>query len=167
MPWMSAYKHYWTRKEHIEGINLNQFSSPDEMLLRVKKLLEVGVGGKLCHTQGEVEGSGLGVGGLQTHTRGEVEGSGIGVGFSRPIPRGVSRPTPRGEVKESSLGGSPGLHLGVSMPTPRGGLQGHAQGEGVGIPACTEADPPASRRLLLRAVRILLECILVLLGDVQ
>ena len=32
---------------------------------------------------------------------------------------------------------------------------------GVGIPACTEADPP-ERRLLLRTVRILLECILVL-----
>ena len=44
---------------------------------------------------------------------------------------------------------------------------------GVGIPACTEADPlgadtprtrhpPRERRLLLRTVRILLECILVL-----
>ena len=32
----------------------------------------------------------------------------------------------------------------------------------VGIPACTEADTPRQRRLLLRMVRILLECILVL-----
>ena len=39
----------------------------------------------------------------------------------------------------------------------RGGLQAHTQG--VCIPDCTEADPP--RRLLLQAVRILLECILV------
>ena len=31
---------------------------------------------------------------------------------------------------------------------------------GVGIPACTEADP-RERRLLLRTIRILLECILV------
>ena len=34
-------------------------------------------------------------------------------------------------------------------------------GEGVGIPGCTEADPLWERRLLLRTVRILLECILV------
>ena len=42
---------------------------------------------------------------------------------------------------------------GVSRPTPGG----------VGIPACTEASnpPPCSRRLLMRAIRILLECILV------
>ena len=32
---------------------------------------------------------------------------------------------------------------------------------GGGIPACTEADPPLERRLLLRTVSILLECILV------
>ena len=39
----------------------------------------------------------------------------------------------------------------------------------VGIPACTEADnppPPWERRLLLRTVRILLECILVGLKSV-
>ena len=33
---------------------------------------------------------------------------------------------------------------------------------GVGIQACTEADPPRERRLLLRTVRILLECILLI-----
>ena len=61
-----------------------------------------------------------------------------------------------------------------------GGLKAHTQGVGWGvwprgrgspgphwgggcIPACTEADTPISRWLLLRAVRILLECILVLL----
>ena len=38
---------------------------------------------------------------------------------------------------------------------------GSAPGEG-GIPGCTEADhPPWERQLLLRTVRILLECILV------
>ena len=45
----------------------------------------------------------------------------------------VSRPTPRGEVEGSGLGGgSPGPHPGVSRPTPEGG----------GIPACTKAEPP-------------------------
>ena len=58
---------------------------------------------------------------------------------------GVSRPTPRGEVEGSGRGVSPG-------PYPGGGC----------IPACNEADTPLSRRLLLRAVLILLECILVL-----
>ena len=64
---------------------------------------------------------------------GGVEGSGLGGGVSRPTPRGVSRPTPGG----------------VSRPTPRGVSQ-HAL-----------RQTPPSRRLLLRAVRILLECILV------
>ena len=73
--------------------------------------------------------------------RGEVEGSGG--------PGGVSRPTPKGEVEGSSRGGL--------QAHTWGGLQAHTQGGR--IPACTEADPP--QRLLLRAVRILLECILV------
>ena len=82
----------------------------------------------------------------------------------------VSRPTPRREVERSGQGG-----WGYSRPTPsrkvegfgQGGLQAHTREvsrptpEGVYIPACTEADPSPSRRLLLRAVRILLECILV------
>ena len=95
----------------------------------------------------------------------------------------VSRPTPRGEVEGSGLrwvsrhtpGGSPGPHPGWS-PGPHpggglqahtwGGLQAHTQGGGLqahtwGIPACTEADSPHTQ-LLLRAVSILLECILVL-----
>ena len=45
------------------------------------------------------------------------------------------------------------------------GLAGGSPGPGLGVcvcvPACTEAEPPPCRRLLLRAVRILLECILV------
>ena len=64
----------------------------------------------------------------------------------------------------------------VCLSTGDGGLQAHSQGEfqgsgwGVsrttsggagGIPACIEADPP-QQTLLLRTVRILLECILVL-----
>ena len=64
---------------------------------------------------------------------------------------------------------SPGPHPGGKLRgLAWGGLQAHIGGvspgphpEG-GIPACTEADPP-NRRPLLRAVRILLECILVLL----
>ena len=75
--------------------------------------------------------------------RGELEGSGRG---------GFFRPTPRGELEGSDLGG------GVSRPTPRG-VSRPTPGRGC-IPACTESDPP-SRRLLLWAVRILLECILV------
>ena len=74
----------------------------------------------------------------------------------------VSRPTPRGEVEGSGQGGSPGPH-------PRGKLRGlvwpgGSPGPHVGggcIPACAEADPLPRRLLLLRAVRILLECILV------
>ena len=83
---------------------------------------------------------------------GEVEGSGLG--------RGISRPTSRGEVEGSAQGGSPGPHWRV------GGLQAHTWGEspshtqrGVSQHALRQTPPP--RRLLLRAVRILLECILV------
>ena len=101
--------------------------------------------------------------------RGEVEGPGLG-GVSRPTPGGWWSPGPH-------LGGSPGPHMGESpgphwgelrglawvggIPGPHlvSGLQTDTQG---GIPACTEADPPPpSRRPLLLAVRILLECILV------
>ena len=92
-----------------------------------------------------------------------------GVGVSRPWPR------PKVEVEGSDLGGCLGPHPGGgwgvwpggSRPTPRGRLGGLAGGcvsrptpRGVCIPVCTEADPP-SRRLLLWAVPILLECILV------
>ena len=57
-------------------------------------------------------------------------------------------------------GGSPGPHPGGS-PGPHGGGGGFAPA--CCIPACTEADTPLpSRRLLLQAVPILLECILVL-----
>ena len=69
----------------------------------------------------------------------------------------VSRPTPKGELEGSGRrGGSPGPHLGgvsmpthggVSRPTPRGGVSRPTPGWGVSQ----------------RAVRILLECILVYL----
>ena len=82
-------------------------------------------------------------------------------GRLRGLSRGVSRPSP---------GGSPGLHAGgelrglawgVSRPTPSGVSRPTPRRE-VCIPACTEADTPhPSRRLLLRVVCILLECILV------
>ena len=97
--------------------------------------------------------------------RGGVEGSGQG---------GVSRPTPGGRLR-CLAGGSPGPHPGGRLRGLAGGvLQAHMQGEVEGwaggvsrptargcTPACTEADTPPSRWLLLRAVRILLECILV------
>ena len=68
----------------------------------------------------------------------------------------ISRPTPRGKLR--------GLAWGVYRPTPGGCLQAHTQGVCVCvcIPACTEADSPHGW-LLPRAVRILLECILVYL----
>ena len=63
--------------------------------------------------------------GFQAHTQGEVEG----------LARGVSRPTPKGEVEGSgwgclqahTRGVSPGPHLGVSG-THQGGLQAHTRG---------------------------------------
>ena len=60
-----------------------------------------------------------------------------GPGLRGCLPRGVSRPRPRPR--------------GVSRPRPMGC-----------IPACTEADPLPNCRILLRTVRIPLECILVL-----
>ena len=77
-------------------------------------------------------------GGLQAHTR---KGGGGCWGLSG---RGVCPGGP---------------HLGGQGPHPRGGVQAQARGL---YPSNTEADTPSpSRRLLLRAVRILLECILV------
>ena len=71
---------------------------------------------------------------------------------------GVSKPTPKGDVEGSGWGvsrptprGSPGPHPGgVSRPRPWGEVSQHAL-----------RQTPPSRRLLLWAVRILLECILV------
>ena len=91
-------------------------------------------------------------------------------------------PHPGGKLRGLAWRGgwSPGPHKGgllqahtrgvSSRPTPGGCLQAHTGGS-LGPyrgfpgphPACTEAStlPPCSRLLLLRAVRILLECILV------
>ena len=54
------------------------------------------------------------------------------------------------------------VFTGVCLSTGGGGLvPGGCLLRGVvGIPACTEADPLRERQLLLRTVRILLECIL-------
>ena len=41
----------------------------------------------------------------------------------------VSRPTPRGDVEGSGLGGSPGPHQGGKLRGLPGGLQAHTQGE--------------------------------------
>ena len=86
-------------------------------------------------------------GGLQAHTQGGGWGSG----------RGVSRPIPRLEVWGGLTGGGLQAHTqgrlgagGVSRPRP-GGVSQHA---------LRQTSPP-SRRLLLRMVCILLECILV------
>ena len=50
---------------------------------------------------------------------------------------------------------------GGSAPRGVPGSRGCSQGGGLVSSACTEADPPRERRLLLRTVRIPLECILV------
>ena len=62
------------------------------------------------------------------------------------------------------------LQVSVCLSTGGGGSGGvcswggYLVWGGVGIPACTEADtPPPERRLLLRTVRILLKCILVII----
>ena len=87
--------------------------------------------------------------GFQAHTQGgSLGGSG----------RGVSRPTPKGEVEGDLARG------GVSRLTPRGRglLLGGAWSTGV----CSwrgGVEPSPLGRLLLQAVRILLECILVLM----
>ena len=101
---------------------------------------------------------------------------GLDGGVSRPTPwgdiegsaQGVSRPTPRGNVEGSGQGGFQAHTQGDVEGSGQGGLQAHTWGisrstpGGGCIPACTEADIPAHSRLL-PAVRILLECVLVLL----
>ena len=91
---------------------------------------------------------------------------------------GVSRPTPRGMLR-GLAGGSPGPYPGGYVEGSgqgEGGLQAHTQGEvggsgwGVSRPRTWGMDPsihwgsppPPSRQPLLRAVCILLECILVI-----
>ena len=64
---------------------------------------------------------------------------------------GVSKPRPRG-----CPGPSPG---GLSRPRPGGGVSRRRPGGC--LPRGGPTPPPPSRRLLLRTVRILLECILV------
>ena len=64
------------------------------------------------------------------------------------------------------------VHTGVSRPRPRvevggsgwGGVQAHTRGVrgGGGVSQHALRQTPPSRRLLLRAVRILLECILII-----
>ena len=82
-----------------------------------------------------------------------------------PQPRGKlrgirSRPTSKGELRGSDPGPHPrGKFRGIrSRPTPKGEIQGD------------QDQTPPPEQLLLRAVRILLECILVyivLLGKIQ
>ena len=98
--------------------------------------------------------------------RREVGGSGRGQ-VSRPRPRGgevggsgrggVSRPRPRGRLG-GLAGECPGPHRGRGS-RPRGGCPGPG---GVSQQALRQTPPPPGKRLL-RVVRILLECILVLI----
>ena len=85
--------------------------------------------------------------GLQAHTReGGSWGSGL-EGSAGPHLRGKLRGL-AGGVSRPTLRGSPGPHPGVSRPTSSG--------------VSRHTPTPTSRRLLLWAVRILLECILVI-----
>ena len=97
--------------------------------------------------RGEVEGSGLGA--LQAHTQGEVEGSGLG---------SLQAHFPGEGLQVQTLGDLQAHTWGVSRPTPGGGLQAHTWG----VSQHVLRQTPHSRQLLVRAVRILLECILVL-----
>ena len=146
-------------------------SCGEVMFLQVSVILFTGGGwypSMHCRSPGPHPGGklrDLAWGGLQAHTQGEVEGSGLG---------GVSRPTPRGKLRGLAWGGLQAYtwgclqaHIqGFSRHTTGGGLHMHTLRGSPGthpgvIPACTEAGHPPSRRLLLRSVRILLECILV------
>ena len=151
-----------TPRGEVEGSGLGGFSRQTPR----GEVEESGLGGLQAHTQG----------GSQAHTWGGISRPtpggklrGLAWGVSRPTPigglmstpRGVSRPTPGGKLRGLAWGGlqanthrgSPGPHPGGS-PGPHwgGGLQAHTWGV---------HDIPPPRWLLLRAVRILLECILV------
>ena len=132
---------------------------------------------------GEVGGCGWGV--SRPRPRGEV--GGLARLVSRPTPGGCLSPHPGGRLRGLARGVSRLRPRGVCMPRPRGrfgglamGVQTHTwgvsrptmRGEGVqdhtGVCVSQHAlrqtpHPLPSRRLLLRAVCILLECILVLL----
>ena len=78
-------------------------------------------------------------------------------------PGGGWSPDPHpGERLRGLAWGGPQAHAWGGYPGPHpGGYPGPGLGGGC-IPACTEVDTtPPSRQLLLRVVRILLECILV------
>ena len=104
--------------------------------------------------------------GLQATPRGEVEGSGLGgspdphLGGFQAHTQGVSRPTPRGNLQAHTWGGLQAHTQGEGFQTQTwgGGLSRPTPG-GISQHALRQTMPP--RRLLLRAVRILLECILV------
>ena len=80
---------------------------------------------------------------------------------------GVSAPEGMSTCEGSAPGGDV-CSRGGGVWSGEGVCLGGGSGRGVGIPACTKADPPHpwERRLLLRTVRILLECILVLMKSI-
>ena len=99
------------------------------------------------------------------HPRGKFRGICPGEG------EGISRPTPKGkvegdQVQAHSQGGSEGdpVQAHSQGGSWRGSAQGGLPGLG-GPPGPREVETPPSRRLLLRTVRILLECILVYNAD--
>ena len=122
----------------------------------------------LAHTQGGSLG-GSGQGGLQAHTQGRSWG-GSGPG---PQPRGKlrgiwSRPTPKGEVERDLARGVPApggvggaCSRGVSAPLGVSALGGTCSWRG-GVCSGGGGGGDPLWWLLLRAVRILLECILVI-----
>ena len=152
LQWLSMWKWIWkhkqTRNTFVSKIVLHNY------ILYEEEQSDVGffsvdlkvpiftarneVGSRLCFytclwfcSRGGGGGISACIAGFQAHIQGEVEWAG----------QGVSKPTSNGEVKRSGLGGSPGPH-------PMGSVSQHALRQ-------------TPRQLLLRAVRILLECILV------
>ena len=130
------------------------FTARKRSLRRLCFYTWLGGGGLHAHTWGGPPGPHPG--GLQAHTQGVCvsEHALRQDPLSRPTPQGKLRGLARGGLQAHSRGGSPGPHLGgVSRPTPGGGC--------VCVSQHALRQTPPHGRLLPRAVRILLECILV------
>ena len=91
-------------------------------------------------------------------------------GKLRSLARGISRPTPKGEVEGSGLGGLQAHTQGSPSPNPGGSPFPHpggSPGPYPGISRSQHALRQTPQWLLLRAVRTLLECILVRYTDIR
>ena len=106
-------------------------------------------GARLCFTRvcNSIQGGVIPayLAGYQAHSQGELEGL-----------RGLARSTPRGKVEGSGWGGLQAHTQGSPWAHTRG-----VPGPHWGLYPSMHWDRPPSRRLLLLAVHILLECILV------